>query len=103
MRRTTPRPTNPNRAVYKKYAEAQMTLEEILAEFKDYTIYGVLDNTSIYIVDGNKAVLLFDTIGYEDDECVPDIYEAVPVTVVDDFDYIANCYMDDCCKITKLS
>jgi len=94
--------TNPNREVYKQYAETQMTLEEVLSTFKDYTIYSVLDNTSLYIVADGKSVLLFDYIGYEDDECVPDLYEAYPIPY-EDFDDIADRYLDDCCKITKLN
>ena len=98
-----PRPINPSMEVYKKYAEVQMTLEEILAEFKDYTIYGVMDNASIYIVDGNNAVLLFDSIGYEDDDCVPDVYEAFPNPLGEDFGRTINCYLADDCKLTKLN
>lgn len=96
------RTPNPYREVYKKYANTQMTLEEILTKFNTYTIYGVMDNTSIYIVDNNKSILLFDIIGYEDDECIPDIYEAYP-THGEDFDEMTNLYFNDFCKITKLN
>ena len=79
MRRTTPRPINPNREVYKKYAETQFTLEELLAEFQNYTIYGVIENTTIYIVNGEQVLMQFDSIGYDDEDCIPTLYEAYPV------------------------
>ena len=103
MKRTTPRTSNPNRALYKQYAETQMTLEEILSTFNNYTIYGVLDNTSIYIIDNGKVALLFEYIGYEDEECIPDIYEAEATDLGRNFDAIAYYYLDDCIKITKLN
>lgn len=105
MRRITPRPMNPYREVYKKYAEIQMTLEEILAKFNGYTIYGTLDNTEIHIVDAdNKEYLFFSSIGYEDDDCIPDLYQpSAEIGFGKDFDEIADIYLDDCCKIIKLN
>ena len=103
MKRTTPRTPNPSRKLYKQYAETQMTLEEILTTFSDYTIYSVLDNTSIYIVSEGKVALLFEHIGYEDEECIPDIYEAEATDLGKDFDFIAYYYLDDCIKINKLN
>ena len=102
MKRTTQRTPNPNKTIYKQYAETQLTLEEILNTFKDYTIYSVLDNTSIYIIADGKSIILFDSIGYDDDECVPTLYETYPMPY-EDFDNIAHHYIDDCCKITKLN
>lgn len=105
MKRTTPRPINHYRDVYKKYTEAQFTLEELLAEFSDYTIYGTLENTEIHIVDtNNKLYLFFESIGYDDEECIPTIYEISPYEKQGtDFDDIAFIYLDDCEKITKLN
>lgn len=79
-----------------------MTLEEILSTFHNYTIYGVLDNTSIYIIADGKSIILFDSIGYDDDECVPTLYEAYPMPY-EDFDTIADRYLEDSCPITKLN
>ena len=91
-----------NRTIYKQYAETQLTLEEVLDAFKDYTIYSVLDNTSLYIVADGKAVILFDSIGYDDDDCVPTLYEAYPMPY-ENFDDIANRYVEDNFVITKLN
>lgn len=102
MKRVTPRTPNPYRTLYKQYAETQFTLEEVLKEFQHCTIYGFLDNTSLYIVDGSKILLLFDSIGYDDDDCVPTLYEAYP-QFGEDFDEIANCYLEDGFKPTKLN
>lgn len=104
MRRTTPRPINPNREVYKKYAETQFTLEELLAEFKDYTIYGTLDNTEIHIVDAsNTEYLFFETLGYEDEDCIPTIYETSPMFLATNFNEVSNYYLEDGFPITKLN
>lgn len=93
MRRKTPRPNNPYREFFKKYAEAQMTYEEILAEFNEYRIYGFLDNADIHIIDAdNKGVLFFESIGYDDDDCVPTIYEASPIFLGRDFAEICSTY-----------
>ena len=99
------RTTNPYREAYKKYAETQMTLEELLTEFKDYTIYGTLDNTEIHIIDtNNKVYLFFESIGYDDEDCIPTIYEISPYEKQGtDFDEIADIYLDDCERITKLN
>lgn len=95
MRRTTPRPMNPYRALFQQYADAQFTNEEILAEFKDYKIYGFLDNADIHIVDANnKSVLFFESIGYDDDDCVPSVYEASPIYLGHDICDIAGIYAD---------
>ena len=101
MRRTT----NPYRETYKQYAETQMTFEEILNTFKDYTIYGTLENTEIHIIDANnKEYLFFTSIGYDDDDCVPTIYQpSAEIGFGKDFDEIANIYLDNCEKITKLN
>ena len=106
MRRKTPRTNNPYREVYKQYAETQLTLEEILDKFNDYTIYGTLDNTEIHIVDTKlcKEYLFFESIGYDDDDCTPTLYQASPyLGFGTDFDDIINCYLDDHEKITKLN
>ncbi len=93
MRRKTPRPSNPYRAFFKKYADAQMTYEEILAEFNEYQIYDFLDNADIHIVDAdNKSVLFFESIGYDDDDCVPTVYEASPIFLGKDFNEICRTY-----------
>ena len=95
MRRTTPRPINPYREFFKQYADAQLTYEEILAEFKDYKIYSFLDSTDIHIVNAdNKGVLFFESIGYEDDDCVPSIYEASPIYLGKDICDIAGIYAE---------
>ena len=93
---------NPYREAYKQYAETQLTLEEILSTFKDYTIYSILDNTTLYIVEGNTVILLFDSIGYEDDDCMPDIYEAYPAHG-ECFNTICDRYLYDGCSIMKLN
>ena len=98
-----PRPINPSMEVYKKYAEVQMTLEEILAEFKDYAIYGIVENTSIYIVSNEDIVIEFDSIGYEDDDCVPDVYEAYPVPAGYPFSKVVNSLREDGEHPTKLN
>ncbi len=103
MRRTTPRPANPNREVYKRYAETQFTLEELLAEFKDYTIYGIVENTSIYIVDNEAIVIMFDSIGYDDEDCVPTLYEAYPVPTGYPFSRVINGLAEDGEHPTKLN
>ncbi len=103
MRRTTPRPTNPNRALYKKYAGTQMTLEEILDTFSDYTIYSFVENTAIYIVDNELIVLEFDSIGYDDEDCLPTIYEAYPEWLGYNFDRIVNSFLEDGIRPTKLN
>ena len=106
MKRVTPRTPNPYREVYKKYAEVQMTLEEILAEFKDYLIYGTLENTELHIADTKfcKEYLFFESIGYDDDDCVPTLYQASPyLGFGTDFDDILFYYIDDYEKITQLN
>lgn len=103
MRRTTPRPSNPYRAFFKQYADSQMTYEEILAEFKDYQIYGFLDNADIHIVDAdNKGILFFESIGYEDDDCVLTVYEASPIFLGKDFADICLTYSKTNDKPQKL-
>ena len=93
MRRTTPRPLNPYRALFQQYADCQLTYEEILAEFKDCHIYSFLDSTDIHIIDAdNKGVLFFESIGYEDDDCVPSVYEASPIFLGKDFNEICQTY-----------
>ena len=88
----------------KKYANTQMTMEELLSNFKNYTVYGMCDNCDIYIVDKhNRAILLFESIGYEDEECLPTLYEMSQEFFEQDFDEIANIYLDDCCKILRLN
>lgn len=95
MRRTTPRPSNPYRPFFKQYADSQLLYEEILAEFHDYKIYGFLDNTDIHIVDAdNKSVLFFEFIGYDDEDCVPSVYEASPIYLGRDICDIACIYAD---------
>jgi hypothetical protein len=103
MRRTTPRQPNPYREVYKKYAETQFTLEEILEEFKGYTIYSIMDNTTIYIVHNDIILISFDSIGYEDEDCIPILYEAYPHPSEDCFNRITNSLLEDGCKPTKLN
>lgn len=105
MKRTTPRTPTPYRELYKKYSETQMTLEELLTEFQDYTIYGTLDNAEIHIVNAdNKEHLLFESIGYEDEDCIPTIYEVSPyVKQGTDFNEVANIYHNNCFAITKLN
>ena len=94
MRRTTPRTINPYRALFQQYADAQLTYEEILAEFKDYQICGFLDTEDIHIVDAdNKGVLFFESIGYDDDDCVPSVYEASPIFLGKDFNDICRTYV----------
>ena len=95
MRRKTPRPNNPYRVFFKKYADTQMTYEELIAEFKGYKIYGFLDNADIHIVDeNNESVLFFESIGYDDDDCVPTIYEASAIFLGQPFDKVAWGYAD---------
>lgn len=105
MLRTTPRSTNPSRELYKKYKDTQLTFEEILDKFKNYTIYGTLENTEIHIVDAdNKLYLFFESIGYDDDDSIPTLYEISPyLQYGKDFDEIAYFYLDDCEPITKLN
>lgn len=95
MKRVTPRTPNPNRELYKQYADSQLTIEEILDTFKDYDIYGVVENTAIYIVDNGYMLLEFDSIGYDDDDCVPTLYEAYPCLLGDRFERIANSLYED--------
>ena len=104
MRRKTPRTPNPYREVYKKYAELQMTLEEILATFSNYTIYGTLDNTEIHIVDvNNKEYLFMETLGYDDDDCVSTIYETSPMFLATDFNEVSSFYIEDGFAVTQLN
>ena len=93
MRRTTPRPNKPYRPFFKQYADSQLTYEEILTKFHDYKIYGFLDNTDIHILDAdNKGVLFFESIGYDDDDCVPSVYTASPIFLGKDFKEICRTY-----------
>lgn len=103
MLRQTARPINPYREFYKKYAETQMTLEEILDAFKDYTIYSFVENTAIYIVDDKVIVLELDSIGYDDEDCVPTLYEAYPEWLGYNFDCIVSSFLEDGIKPTKLN
>ena len=91
------RTTNSYKMAYKKYANDQFTFDEILDTFKDYTVYGMIDNTDIYIVDANNKVYLFLThIGN-------DIYQpSAEMGFGRNFDEIVDIYLDDCEKITKL-
>ena len=57
----------------------QATLDEILTYFHCYDVYAIDINkvTELIIVakkNGN-VVATFETIGYEDDDCTPDVYE----------------------------
>jgi hypothetical protein len=103
MLRKTPRTPNPYREVYKKYADTQMTLEELLAEFKDYTIYGVMGNITIYIVSNETLILEFDSIGYDDEDCLPTLYEAYPVPTNYPFSRIVNGFREVGFYPTKLN
>ena len=104
MLRTTPRTPNPYREIYKQYAETQMTLEEILEAFKDYDIYGALDNWDIHIIDStNHSYLFFESIGYEDDDCVPTIYETSAVFLGSTLEDIVGIYLDHQIQVTKLN
>ncbi len=98
MRRTTPRPNNPYRPFFKRYADSQLTYEKILAEFHDYKIYGFLDNTDIHIVDAdNKGVLFFESI----DDCVPSVYTASPIFLGKDFNEICRTYTEQPKNLNK--
>lgn len=99
MRRTTPRPTNPYRQIYKTYADTQFTLEELLERFKEYDIYGTLDNTEIHIVDGNQELLYFVSIGYD---CAPTIYQASAIFLGQRFSDIASTYVNNGFQITHI-
>ena len=103
MKRTTPRPINPNRELYKKYADTQLTLEEVLNQFSSYTIYGIIENTSIYIVDNGNIIIEFDSIGYDDEDCIPTLYEAYPVPTGYPFDRVVNGLREDGEYPTKLN
>ena len=95
MKRTTPRPNNPNRALYQQYADSQLTLADILYNFQQYDIYGIVENTAIYIVENGYMLIEFDSIGYDDDDCVPTLYEASPCKLGDRFDRIAKSLYED--------
>ena len=85
---------------YKRYAETPMTLEEILETFKDFTIYGTLDNTEIHIVDADyREYLFFELIRYEDAIYAASTY----VGFGKSFNEISDIYFDACEKITKLN
>ena len=102
MRRTTPRPINPYRAFFKRYADSQLLYEEILAEFKDFKIYSFIDSTDIHIIDAdNKGVLFFESIGYDDDDCVPSVYTASPIFLGKDLDEICRTYVDSPKNLNK--
>lgn len=104
MLRTTPRKPNPYREIFNKYKEAQMTLDEILEAFKDYDIYGALDNWDIHIIDStNHSYLFFESIGYEDDECAIDLYQTSAVFLGATLEEIADTYLDHCITVTKLN
>ena len=91
---------------------SQGTLDEILAYYKDYTLYlcegynQTSDNeTELFVVDSNDRVaVVFESIGYEDDDCTPDVYEIsescpkIPISWV--LDRYAEDYLN--CTITKL-
>ena len=102
MRRTTPRPSNPYRQIYKAYADAQFTLEELLEHFEAYDIYGTLDNPEIHIVDGDQELLFFVSIGYDDDDCVPTIYQASAELLGQRFSDVSSTYVNNNFPITKL-
>lgn len=103
MKRVTPRTPNPYREVYKKYAEVQMTLEEILTKFSNYTIYGTLDNAEIHIVDNGTEYLFFESIGYENEDCIPTIYETSPMFLATSFNEVSNYYTEVGFTVTKLN
>lgn len=104
MIRTTPRKPNPYREIFKQYADTQMTLDEILETFKDYTIYGALSNWDIHIIDStNHSYLFFESIGYEDDECAPDLYQPSAVFLGATLEEIADIYLDHSIIVTKLN
>jgi hypothetical protein len=103
MKRQTQKPINPNRELYKKYQNLQLTLEEVLDQFKDYDIYGVVKNTSIYIVDNEAILIEFDSIENDDEDCIPTIYESYPVPTGYPFSRIVNGLREDGEYPTKLN
>jgi hypothetical protein len=57
--------------------DGQATLDEILLFYREHTVYGIDNNTYIYVVDKNGRVIIsFESIGYEDDDSTPDVYQA---------------------------
>ena len=80
----------------------QSSLEEIIDIFKGAFVYGINENAEIYVVDeDNRVECYFESIGYEDDDCVPTVYEMTSYSEIGkDFDDI---YPFDNIAITKLN
>lgn len=81
----------------------QATLDEILTAFNGHKIYGLDENTFICVLDANDNVLVtFESIGYDDDDCVPDLYEVYDFNYEDvKFAEVAHLWGDTITKIQE--
>lgn len=88
---------------YELHPDGQATLHDILWFYHDYTIYSIGNKDLIYVVDKKDCCIkCFESIGYEDDDCVPDIYQVFTSDLNKQFSYVADTYLEDGCTITKL-
>ena len=57
------------------YLGSQATLDEIMVYFPNHNIYTIDSDFVVVVAPNGNVCATFESIGYEDDDCVPDVYE----------------------------
>lgn len=84
------------------HPDYQATLDEILEAFKGDTVYGLDHNTFICIVDSlGNVYATFESIGYEEDDGTPDVYQLYDMNYDVKFAEVAHLWSNSS-PITKI-
>ena len=85
--------------------DGMATLDEILMYFKDYEVYGCVEARTplaiddIYVIDDNNEVVAYFVSWWDEDDGEPNVYLLDDIWTHENFDNVANNYLDDGFKI----